>query len=42
MRDLPKCAVLLKEHRTKLGIADPCRVFQHLVKHRLQTRLANC
>src|SRR5215468_6297784 len=35
-RDMPKSAALLKEHRAKLGIADPHRVFQHLLKHRLK------
>ena len=29
-------AVLLKKHGTKLGIADPCRIFQHLLKHRFK------
>src|SRR4029077_17279068 len=35
-RDVPKRAMLLKEHCTKLGIADARRVFQHLLKHRLK------
>jgi hypothetical protein len=34
--DSSKCAPLLKQHRTELGVTDPCRVFQHLLEHRLQ------
>ena len=36
LRDMPKCTSLLKKHRSELSVADPCRVFQHLIKHRLE------
>ena len=35
-RDVPKSAILWNDQPSKLGIADPGRVLQHLVKHRLK------
>ena len=35
LRDMSKAA-FLEDHRTKFGVADPCRIFQHLIKHRLK------
>ena len=36
VRNRPKCTSLLKQHRAELGVADACRVLQHLLEHWLE------